>query len=472
MTIEEIMQLTETPQEMISELKKGREVEPPEVKKYVDAINPKKHKIFDIEDRPDKPIMNGNAIERIEKVARIGLALQKLIVKRSTAFIFGNPVELVLKSKEQSHKDLYETIIGILEDVKINSLNRKVAKAIFSCTEVAELWYPVPLKEGEEKLYGIGSEFKLRMKILNPMRGELLYPYFDDYGDLIAFSREYSASKEGKKITYFETYTNEYIFKFNMTEGTPVLEDGFPKDNPIKKIPIVYARQEQTEYDDVQDMIERLEKLLSNFADTNDYHGSPTIFIQGKILGLSKKGESGKIIEGEKDATAEYLSWQNAPESVKLEIETLLNLIHMISQTPNISFENVKSLGSGVSGKALKMMFLDAHLKVQDHMEVFDEYLQRRMSILKSYVSAFAKDTAVKKEVSKVVIEHVVTPYMIDDEADKLDIIMTATGNKPVLSQKTGVKMAGYSIDSEAEYNQIQSEEEAANSFNILPPAN
>lgn len=469
MTIEEIMQLIETPQELISELKKGREVEHPEVKKYVDAINPKKHAIFDLADRPDKIIKEEDGRTRTEKVARIALALQRLIVNRSASFMFGNPVEIILKSKEESHKALYESIISILEDAKINSLNRKVAKAIFSCTEVAELWYPVPLKEDDEKLYGIESGFKLRMKILNPMKGELLFPYFDDYGDMIAFSREYSVNKGGKKRTYFETYTAEDIYKFDTTEGTPVIDEEFPKKNPIGKIPIVYARKDKSDFEDVQDLIERLEKRLSNFADTNDYHGSPTIFIQGKVLGFSKKGESGKIIEGDKDATAEYLSWTNAPESVKLEIETLLNLIHMISQTPNISFENVKGLGAGVSGKALKMMFLDAHLKVQDNMEVFDEYLQRRMSIIKSYIVAFAKDTNIKKEIKRVVVENIVTPFMIDDEADKLEIIMTATGNKPVLSQKTGVKMAGYSLDSEDEYNQIKAEQEAENSFDILP---
>lgn len=470
MTIKEITQLTETPQAFISELKKGRENEQPDIKKYVDAINPKKHLIFDETERPDKLIKEDDNRTRVEKVARIAVAFQKLIVKRSAAFIFGNPVELLLKSGDV-HAELYDTIITMLDDVKINSLNRKVAKAIFSCTEVAELWYPVPLKEGEDKLYGIDSDFKLRMKILNPMKGELLFPYFDDYGDLIAFSREYSTNKAGKKVTYFETYTDDLIYKYNITDGEPVLEDTFPKANPIKKIPIVYARQEQSEFEDVQELIDRFEKLLSNFADTNDYHGSPTIFIQGKIIGLSKKGESGKVIQGENGSTAQYLSWQHAPESVKLEIETLINLIHMISQTPNISFENVKGLGSGISGKALKMMFLDAHLKVQDHMEVFDEYLQRRMSILKAYIGAFAKATNIKNEIKKVVIEQQVTPYMIDDEADQLDIIMTATGNKAVMSQKTGVKMAGYSIDSEEEYNQIKAEEEASNSFDIIPPA-
>ena len=59
MTIEEIMQLSETPQEMISELRKGRDIELPEIKKYVDAINPKKHLIFDETKRPNNVTITG-----------------------------------------------------------------------------------------------------------------------------------------------------------------------------------------------------------------------------------------------------------------------------------------------------------------------------------------------------------------------------------------------------------------------------
>mgnify|MGYP007057868075 FL=1 len=84
------------------------------------------------------------------------------------------------------------------------------------------------------------------------------------------------------------------------------------------------GRQPAVEWEDVQNLIDRLEKLLSNFADTNDYHASPKIFTTGTILGWAKKGESGAVIEGEEGATAQYLSWAQAPESVKLEIETLL----------------------------------------------------------------------------------------------------------------------------------------------------
>lgn len=174
-------------------------------------------------------------------------------------------------------------------------------------------------------------------------------------------------------------------------------------------------------------MIERLEKLLSNFADTNDYHASPTIFVKGAIKGFSKKGESGKILVGEKESEANYLSWTHAPEAVKLEISSLLDLIYTISQTPNIAFENVKSIGTGISGKALKLMFLDAHLKVQDHMEVFDEYLQRRTSVVKAFISHF--NTKLASVAKATQIDFIITPFMMDDESDKLEVIMTATGN-------------------------------------------
>ena len=84
------------------------------------------------------------------------------------------------------------------------------------------------------------------------------------------------------------------------------------------------------------------------------------------------------------DGDAHYMTWDQAPNSVKLEIETLLRLIYTITQTPDISWESVKGLN--VSGVALRLMFMDAHLKVEDKMEVFGEYLQRRYSVVQAFL--------------------------------------------------------------------------------------
>jgi SPP1 family phage portal protein len=230
----------------------------------------------------------------------------------------------------------------------------------------------------------------------------------------------------------------------------------------------VYGRQDFVEWEDVQGLIDRLETLLSNFADTNDYHASPKIVVKGEVLGFAQKGESGAILQLEGDnADAKYLSWQHAPESVKLEIETLLRMIYTITQTPDISFDSIKGIGA-VSGIALKLLFLDAHLKVQDKMEIFDDYLQRRLSIIQSYLAPF--NTGLKAACESLTIEPEIVPYMIEDEQAKVDLLLSANGGKAVASQKTTVEQLGWVNDSEAEYEQILNEESASSYKDVTEP--
>jgi len=49
-----------TPEQIIQELKKGRGTEVPDIKKYISAIDPQKHSIFDEVERPNKLIKNEN----------------------------------------------------------------------------------------------------------------------------------------------------------------------------------------------------------------------------------------------------------------------------------------------------------------------------------------------------------------------------------------------------------------------------
>ena len=207
--------------------------------------------------------------------------------------------------------------------------------------------------------------------------------------------------------------------------------------------------------------------MLSNFADTNDYHASPKIFTTGDIKGWAKKGESGAVIEGEEGATMQYVSWQQAPESVKLEIETLLKLIYTITQTPDISFDAVKGLGA-ISGLALKLLFMDAHLKVQDKMEIFDEYLQRRTNIVKAYIAMF--NQKLEADADDLDIEPEVTPYMLTSEIDELNYWLTANGNKPVISQEESIEGAGISKNTAKTMEKLKEQSSLDNSFIIGEP--
>lgn len=468
--------------DIIAELKSKRITAQPDIQQAKKALDPKLHDINNPIIRPDKRVKIDNEGDdadkvistgedggsyRIEKVARIAIALQKLIIGRAAAFCFGNPVAYNATPETDGERIVLKALERILNDNKTTSKNRKIARAIFGYKECAELWYVQEGKKAHNK-YGFPTKFKLRCALFSPMFGDTLYPYFDETGDLLAFSRSFSRTTSDKKrFDYFETYTDtEHWLWVNGASGFEVVE-GYPKKVAIGKIPIVYGCQDHFETEDVDSLIDRLEKLLSNFADTNDYHASPKIFTTGDIFGFAKKGESGSIIQGEEGATAQYLSWQNAPESVKLEIETLLKMIYTITQTPDISFESVKGLGA-ISGVALKLLFMDAHLKVQDKKEVFDEYLQRRVNVIKAFIGQF--NTSLEEDADLLEIEPEITPYMLTNELDEINMWLAANGNKPLVSQKASVKGANLTQDPEKDFEQIQEEASADSAFSIGEP--
>jgi SPP1 family phage portal protein len=471
MTIKEIFQKT-TPTEIITELKSGRYTPQPDVKTAQKALDPKRHDINNEILRPDKRVKidtdnetdsaqkvidTGNsetANYRIEKVARIKLAIQKLIVKRAVSFCFGNPITYKASPENNNQQIILKALNRVLYDVKSNSLNRKIARSIFSFKECAELWYPL---QQANTNYGFKSNFKLRCTLFSPEQGDELYPYFDETGDMIAFSRAFSRKDPaGKTMETFETYTPAEHWLWTTGANGYEVADGYPKPISIGKIPIVYGSQDQFETEDINPLVDRLETLLSNFADTNDYHASPKLFVTGDIKGWSKKGEAGAVIEGEDGADMKYVSWANAPEAIKLEIETLLRMIYTLTQTPDISFDSVKGLGA-ISGVALKLLFMDAHLKVQDKREIFDEYLQRRVNLIKAYIGKF--NATLENDCEIVEIEPQITPYMLANEIDEINKWVTANGGKPIVSQKQSIKSANLSQDPEADYEQIQNEQ-------------
>jgi len=474
-------------QGVVAELRNGRITEQPNTVEYAMQIDPKQHDVMDVKKRPDKlVVVDKNAEDygevknvnpnvelqregaRIEPVARIALAIQRLIRDRAVSFTFGNPVTYNCTPADDTEASILQAIKRIFYDVKISTVNRRAARNIYGTTEVAELWYQV---EGEEhELYGFKTKKKFKVALFSPAFGDTLYPYFDENRDMIAFSREFTRKgADLKNRTYFETYTKDYHYLWScenkqdgQANGQWELVEGYPKKLAIGKIPIVYGCQPKVEWEDVQSLIERLEKLLSNFADTNDYHASPKIFVEGKIIGFARKGEAGGIIEGEEGAKASYLSWQSAPESVKLEIETLLKMIYTITQTPDISFDTVKGIGS-VSGIALKLLFMDAHLKVQDKCEIFNEYLQRRINILKAFLGVAHNEW--KEAADKLIVEPIITPYIIEDEQSKVNILTAANGGKSIASRRTTVQRLGWADDTDAEIDAIEAEDNQENAF-------
>jgi SPP1 family phage portal protein len=437
----------------------------PKIEDYKKQYIVSQHDTVDKAQRPDKLVELEDGKTRLEKVNRLAFPLQKEIVKKAVQFAFGNPVKLNCNPQNEQEKQVFNAVDRILYDNKINGFNRRVARTLFRCSEVAEYWYSVPADEHDD--YGFPCKYRVRVALLNPWNNEKLLPYFDENQNMIAFTRDFIFHEsDTNKYRCFEIHTDEETLVLRLKENN--WQSMGIKPISIKKVPVIFGNQEDVEWADEQYCIDRLEYLLSNFADTNDYHASPKIFVQGRIVGFSRKGEAGGILEGEKDSTAQYLSWAHAPEAVKLEIETLLRFIYGFSQTPDVSFDSVKGL-QAISGEALQMLFMDAHLKVQDKREVFDDYLQRRINLVKTFVGKI--NLQLEKVASVLRITPEIVPYMIDDQTTRIKNLVAANGNKPIISQKSAVAKAGLVENADDEWAQIQAEAKAENTKDIFGTA-
>lgn len=438
-------------------------------------LDPKQHGVFDLTKRPKKEVKkpNGRKDEKgnplydtsQEEVNRIPVGFQQIIVNRAVGFLLGVAVKLRSYAGDDLQKKLAAMVQKTWDDNKLDFFNRKLARKVFGECEAAELWYLIEdasfwasLLAKIKSAVGInsGSKFKLRVRLLATSLGDKLYPHYDEYGDLDAFSREYSTLENGKKAIRLDIYTVDQVVKLLKAENGWIEEKR--EANPFMKIPVIYYQQDVPEWYLVQGLIDRYETLMSNFADTNDYFGSPMIKVVGKVLGFANKGEQGKVLQLEPGASADYMAWNNAPESIKLELETLEKHIYGLTQTPNISFENMTAMGD-VSGTALKLKFMDAHLKAENKIELFGEMFLRRINLLK-HVLGTVVDTSLSAQVPLLDIEPVFTPYLPKNQKEETETLSLATG-KPIMSVKTALEHNSLVGDVEEELKRLDEETKA-----------
>jgi SPP1 family phage portal protein len=429
----------------------------------------KDHAVLDPVKRPDKKVKrstgqkdgSGEEImqDTTEPVNRIGVPFQRIIVGRAVGFLLGNPVKVKKTAKGESQETLAAMVGKTLKDNKEIYFNREIARTVMKECEAAELWYLVQddtfWKKTNEKLSK--SIFKLRVKLLSPGNGDKLYPYFNEFGDMAAFSREYVTTVDGKQVTNFDTWTVDKVVKRVKTDGSWAVTESA---NLLKKIPVVYYSQPETEWEQVQSMIERFETKISNFGDTNDYFGSPMVKVKGKVVSLPGKTSSGKVLQLATDADADYMAWNQAPESEKIEFELLEKLIYSMTHTPNISFEQMKQVGSNLSGFAIELMFTDAHLKVENKIELFGEMFQRRLNLLK-HILGTVVNVSLANEVDNLELEPVFTPYLPKNRKEMVDILVSARGNKPIMSNETAVENNPLVGSVEEELNRMKADQDA-----------
>ena len=451
-----IMELSNTSTTSAINLLQRKEINIPSWAELEKKYDKNKHLINDRGYRPDKK-KGGD----MYYVSRIALSLQKIACERMSELMFSIPVKRKYnypKENEDTYKEIITAIENIYKRVRIDTLNLDRGEDLFSACEIATILY---LKEEDNTKYGFNSKYKVRLKCYTPKNGDKLYPLFDDYGDMIAFSVEYKRKvmKNNTFIdeTHFDTYTAKNIYNFIDNEQEVTVSP-----NPIGKIPVAYSYRTEPIYADVCakndreiGLVDEIEMAISDNSDVNRINSAP--ILAGK--GLNTDGDKGGILRfydlGE-NGDLKYITWQQATENVKFQIEKMLQLFFMQLQLPDLSFENLKTLNLQ-SGEAMKMLLTDSHLKAGHESGRFIEMFDREANIIKAVLKLMNVQWA--NYIDNIEIEHIITPFMPNDEKSVLDNIQKATGGKAVMSQKEGIEKLGYSEDADQTLKEIQEEE-------------
>lgn len=439
--------------DVISDLK-NKSVSVPEWSKLQDDYEPTKHHIVkDKETRKDKTKSDGS----LEKASRIYIGLEKLLTKRTTEFAFAIPVRRIYHNTEDNDKrqQIAKAIEAIYKYARIDSENIKRGNAYFASCEIFTIWYAV---EKPNFLYGFKSKYKLKCKTYSPMDGVKLYPLFDELDDMLAMSFEYTKKINDKEVTFFETYTSDKRYKWKQQDGTWIATSE-PEVIMLMKIPGAYAFRHVPIYHGLTHIREEIEYTLSRNSDVIAYNSAPVLKVTGKLTGEEDKGESRRIFRLEEGGDVGYVSWTQAIEALKYHVETLLKLFFMQGQMPDLSFDNMKSLGN-IGFDARQMILSDAHLKIGDESGAWIEFYERECSVIKEFLK-FMND-GWKDEIDNVEVEHIITPFIQNDEDALISRLQKGNGGKAIFSQLDSIRMAGYSNDPEETLNQIQAEDKAS----------
>lgn len=431
----------------IAQLKK-KSIEIPSWADLEKQYNPKKHDVYTDKGYLDQ-VVNG----QVQKVTRIGLGWQKLAVKRMTEMMFSVPVKRTYKPSNDQEKEVAKIMEKILQRARIDSVNNERGRNLFASCECLTIWNAQEV----EANYGEISPLKLRCKNYSPMTGDEIYPLYDEYDDLVAISVQYTRVEDKKNVTYFDTYTADRHVRFVSRENE--WEYDVEEKNVLGKIPCIYINRPEPIWEDQSDNVSELEWTLSRNGNYLRKNSRPNwvIFSDEPVTtGKESKDQASarNVMKYPANARAEYVTWNQAVDSLKFHTEFLKNNFFMQLQLPDMSMENMKA--TPMSGEARKMMFIDAQLKVTDESGPWLEALDREINVLRAFMKIMYPHY--QEAIDALEVETEITPFNINVESERIGNLINATGGKAIMSQKTAIQNLGYVDDAEEEFEAISKE--------------
>jgi hypothetical protein len=296
-----------------------------------------------------------------EKVIRVSVPFQMIIVAQQLVHTFGNNVKHTIISPNPTLEEVsnfYEWRMGWLEKNMEIALY-EFGKSLFITADAATVFYV--------------DGGKLGIKNLSYLSGDTLFPHYNSVtGELDTFARKYYDYDENnsQKTEWVEVWDKTYLTRYNRplkgTKGaiSRVKElfglDGFvqvgnPKPHGFEEVPIVYYRIDGPVWSGVQDDIDHWELGFSHLTQNNLAFAFPIMVLksdEGAEVDTDMYGAVKAIKMGTADS-ADYLKHDESPKSFELFLEKLSEMIFLgafIVKTPEVK-------SGDLPGVAIKLIY-------------------------------------------------------------------------------------------------------------------
>lgn len=394
---------------------------------------------------------------------RISLPIEQDIVNIQTSFTVGTEPSLECQPSDDAERGLFTALKQTFNRNKLKYQNRRIVRSWLAEQEIAEYWYRVSddgfwqrIRSKVAKFFGFSvmPNTRLESQLWSPFRGDEIYPFYDEDGNYRACSRAYKKRDlDGNEYSCFMTVTDSQVLVWEQgREGRYTLNTKKSFNHGFGTCPVMYAWNCEAYTAKIRPIRKRIEKCLSGYADCIDNHFFPKLMLFGELQNLYGSDPRNVMLQMEGEgAAAQYLTWNQSADPIKVEIETYFNQAYALTNTPRISFDQIRGTGSALSGTAFRYVFMAAHMAVENHGEVLGEFLQRRVNFLVRALGII--NTSFEQASKTIEVQTQLIPYIIDSDADKVSTSVQAVSGG-VWSLEHGVAYC-------SDYGQLHDELEA-----------
>ena len=295
-------------------------------------------------------------------------------------------------------------------------------------------------------------------RVFSFLNGDVLYPHYDEKGNLSVFAREYTDyDEEGNAITeWLEVWDDTFMYRFRRKgKGRMSVTDyvirtfGFSgyvlvekKEHGFPFVPVSYKRDNEGAcWSDSQDSIDGYELSFSQMAQNNQAFGFPILYLQGENIAPTTHDLNGsiKVLTMGTDDKAGFLDQPSGSESFQRQLEFFYKMIY--EQSFTVIPPELKS--GDLPAAALKILYSPAYEKAMTDAHEYQKFLNEMVKI---FLYGYGVEQESTIDFLNLPMVAWIDPYVHVNNSSVISDLATGVQNG-FISKQTASKKASFYTD-------------------------